>query len=249
MYLMDIEGKKSITIYKEWERFVRRHELEYIKLFLKNYSLKNRIENPKILEIGSGNGYIASILQDEGWIVIPTDPSPRIPMLTRVYPMSVECLKYHDSFFDIIFSTCVLEHIEDLVEALKEMKRMLKKDGIMIHVVPTSFSGIITFIVSPIAYLKTIPLVVLRQKPLKRINPVFCLWGHGTSKSIYHTFFDWKWKKWKKIYKKNGLDIVYQRRVDLIYSMHKVFPFKFIKSRRFLGNFFGSSDVYILKKD
>lgn len=41
--------------------------------------------------------------------------------------------KYMDGSFDYIYSSSVLEHIKDLEGAFKEMKRILKNDGLLIH--------------------------------------------------------------------------------------------------------------------
>lgn len=41
----------------------------------------------------------------------------------------------HDNTVDIVFSYSVLEHVKDLIELFCELKRLLKDDGCMIHVV------------------------------------------------------------------------------------------------------------------
>ena len=47
---------------------------------------------------------------------------------------------------DCIFTEYVLEHIPDLSKAIKEMHRVLKKDGVMIHTVPNTNDAIRVFI-------------------------------------------------------------------------------------------------------
>ncbi|MEE9604272.1 MAG: methyltransferase domain-containing protein [Candidatus Scalindua sp.] len=46
---------------------------------------------------------------------------------------STKCI--HDDTIDIIFSHSVLEHVNDLIELFCELKRLLKNDGCMIHIV------------------------------------------------------------------------------------------------------------------
>jgi ubiquinone/menaquinone biosynthesis C-methylase UbiE len=43
----------------------------------------------------------------------------------------IQVLPYRSARFDKIVSVCVLEHVDDDVEALKEMRRVLKKDGVL----------------------------------------------------------------------------------------------------------------------
>jgi len=121
----------------------------------------------------------------------------------------------------------------------------------MVHTVPTSFCSIFTYLINPIAYLINCLLIRSGIMPLKRLNPlyIFYLSGHGTSKTIFHSFINWKKKKWMKIFKENNLKILFLYRIALIYSMHKVFPFKFMKLRRFFGRTCGSGDMYVLKED
>jgi ubiquinone/menaquinone biosynthesis C-methylase UbiE len=43
----------------------------------------------------------------------------------------IQVLPYGSSKFDKIVSVCVLEHVDDDIQALKEMRRVLKKDGVL----------------------------------------------------------------------------------------------------------------------
>ena len=49
---------------------------------------------------------------------------------------SIYKLPYPDNHFDVVVSSEVMEHLEDDVKALKELKRVLKKDGIILITVP-----------------------------------------------------------------------------------------------------------------
>jgi len=50
-------------------------------------------------------------------------------------------LPYEDGTFETIFSNCVLEHIQDIDNALIEISRVLKKDGTLIFTVPSDTYG------------------------------------------------------------------------------------------------------------
>jgi len=62
------------------------------------------------------------------------------------YPMDVCDLDFPDQSFDVVFSSAVLEHINEPPAAVKEMARVLKKGGLMLNTVVTrdhrSFSKI-----------------------------------------------------------------------------------------------------------
>lgn len=55
-------------------------------------------------------------------------------------------LKVESDSVSLIFSEYVLEHIPKLPEAVKEMHRVLRKGGIMIHVVPNTTDAVLGFI-------------------------------------------------------------------------------------------------------
>lgn len=61
----------------------------------------------------------------------------------ETFSMSAKDMHFSDQSFDLIISYEVIEHIPDLEVAVKEMKRVLKPDGIMIHYLHnyTSLSG------------------------------------------------------------------------------------------------------------
>ena len=53
------------------------------------------------------------------------------------YPMDVCHLNFPDESFDAVFSFAVLEHVTKPPLAVKEMARVLKKDGLMFHTIVT----------------------------------------------------------------------------------------------------------------
>jgi len=57
---------------------------------------------------------MAAALIKKGWNVIATDPKPRTPMQTLIHPMDGKRISFADNFYDIVFSSNVLEHIYDL---------------------------------------------------------------------------------------------------------------------------------------
>ena len=58
--------------------------------------------------------------------------------------MDVYDIRNLNESFDVIYTSHVLAHIEDLEMSFKEMRRVLKKDGIVIHTVPTNWWSLLT---------------------------------------------------------------------------------------------------------
>lgn len=121
---------------------IRRYELELMAGHLP--------EGGKVLELGGGDGYQASILASKGYAVtslevaLPGDAPLHHPLVIfdgRHIPAA-------DTSFDAVFSSNVLEHVIHLDDLLADTKRVLKPGGIAVHSMPTpswSFWTSITF--------------------------------------------------------------------------------------------------------
>jgi SAM-dependent methyltransferase len=227
----------------------------------------------KLLEVGGGNGLLARKLADMGFVVTSIDPSPQTPLHFPVEKGDCTNLPFEDDSFDVIFSSCVLEHIGDLDTAFFEMGRVLRKDGIMVHTVPTHYSMIYTMFTQPIGYLIKIGLmlkygfkflahvvtkITLPARPenqttqasapsvfnkanlklaLTYANPVrfFIPWPHGAAESCFAEIRNWKPEVWHSKFRQAGLNTIETISLPIVYSMHMVFPFRFMKLRYWLG--------------
>lgn len=96
--------------------------------------------NGRLLEVGAGGGFQADYFSRLGFDVdaIDLESSPHIK--NAVFPVQIfdgRTIPYPDSTFDVVFTSNVLEHVPWCKDLLLEMKRVLKENGLMIHVVPT----------------------------------------------------------------------------------------------------------------
>jgi SAM-dependent methyltransferase len=113
----------------------------------KKYS-KNTIE--QILEFGAGTGSLSEIYFTETGIkpiCYEIDSELRTLILKKelTVRVSINEIRDNNEFFDLIFTSNVLEHIEDDITALIEIKSILKKEGLIIIYVPAHqwlFSGL-----------------------------------------------------------------------------------------------------------
>ncbi len=96
----------------------------------------------KILDIGCGNGRYLTSLKKQGWQTYGIEQNPGASKyardelhLTVTTGDLLDC-KYQDKFFDVITMWHSLEHLYEPLPTLKETKRILRNDGLLVISVP-----------------------------------------------------------------------------------------------------------------
>lgn len=118
------------------------------KYIIENLKLKG---NEKVLDAGCGDGYYLKLLLnlypdleiygididtkalDVAYKNLAEELNSKKLSITK---KSINDLGFEDNFFDAVFSTEVLEHVPNDLDALKEVRRVLKPGGIYIFTVP-----------------------------------------------------------------------------------------------------------------
>ena len=61
-----------------------------------------------------------------------------------LYEIPADCYRFpfDDGTFDLVFSNSVMEHVEDMGQALREMHRVLKPGGVGLHIFPAKWRPI-----------------------------------------------------------------------------------------------------------
>lgn len=97
----------------------------------------------RVLNIGTGNGWLERACQTYGWDSKSLDPSMVALQKIGRYGISgqvgmIEHAPYQDESFDVIFSSEVFEHLtaDQLAAGLREIARMLRSGGYLIGTVP-----------------------------------------------------------------------------------------------------------------
>ncbi|MBU1627074.1 class I SAM-dependent methyltransferase [bacterium] len=89
----------------------------------------------EILDIGSGNGLFSSFLKSKSFKVICVEKNERLSEFSKktfcLNVLNCELIDagFPENYFDVVISRHSMEHIDDIPETLKEIKRVLKKDG------------------------------------------------------------------------------------------------------------------------
>jgi ubiquinone/menaquinone biosynthesis C-methylase UbiE len=94
----------------------------------------------RILEIGAGTGKQALELQRRGFEVTAIEVADSNYAAHRVFPIKDydgRTIPMGDGSVDLVFSSNVLEHVEDLSRMHAEIRRVLAPGGACIHVLPT----------------------------------------------------------------------------------------------------------------
>lgn len=95
----------------------------------------------RVLEIGAGSGWQARELAARGYEVDAVEIASVRYVNSRVWPITEydgRNLPFPDGVFDCIFSSNVLEHVDDLPGLMAEMRRVLTQNGRVVHLVPTA---------------------------------------------------------------------------------------------------------------
>lgn len=108
---------------------------------------KDFTKNSLILEVGCGDGKISQWLSLNDFEIEAIDISKEAINIAKENKSGVDyicgdvfSLKRSDKYYDVIFSLHVMEHIENVADSLKEIYRILKKDGKLIVRIPNSDS-------------------------------------------------------------------------------------------------------------
>jgi SAM-dependent methyltransferase len=94
----------------------------------------------RILEIGAGTGSQTQALRARGFEVAAIDvphSNYRDNRLVPIVEYDGRHIPYPDARFDVVYSSSVLEHVQDLAALHAEIKRVLAPGGRCIHVLPT----------------------------------------------------------------------------------------------------------------
>ncbi len=142
-------------------------------------------------------------------------------------------LPYKNETFDIVYSSNVLTHVENLDLLLDDMKRVLKRDGIMIHGCASSYWSFWTLITG----------VIKRWYLDPRSHSLI-------SNNVFSEIINSRERFWKKYFHNNGLKTINVISAKLFYTGNYIFDSKIsIKKRNKLSSILGSSTVFYILKE
>lgn len=206
---------------------IRGHELEVVAKLLP--------KGGDLLEIGAGTGWQAQALAKLGFEVSAVDLPASKYAGDRVFPVQDydgHTLPFEDGTFQIIYSSNLLEHIPHLEAFQQEIYRVLRPDGCVIHVLPSSSRRFWTNLTHLIRY---------RRKPH----------AHGEhAANALDEIGRFSRIEWRRIFREAGWKVTGECVNQLFYTGSSVLDARLsIDSRRRLSRLLGSScNIFVLHK-
>ena len=164
--------------------FQKRAVETFDKLY-KNIILQNF--QGEILDLGCGDGSLVKALNNtDGIKATGTDLSYGINF-------EKDSLPYEKNKFDIIIMYSVLEHLNDPANIILETKRVLKKDGSIILVIPNYKTTKESFYDDPTHVRPYTPEGVIYLMNIFQLNKLFMgLWTVGKSNTFWKMPYKWQ---------------------------------------------------------
>lgn len=179
------------------------------------------------LEVGAGDTFQSQLLATRVKKLTSTEVNParfrpKKRKNIKYVICSAEKLPFQDNMFKLIYSSNVFEHIQHRKKALSEMKRVLARDGIMIHIMPNRTWKIL----NSVLHYPNLVVALLEQagtqkrkmkkdtspqktpegiwlKRLKLILPQV----HGTARNNIHELLEFGKSQWISFFEKNDLTV------------------------------------------
>ena len=234
-----------------WHHFLRLRDLRQILSEVPLDGVK------RVLEIGAGDGVQTAALREIFPEVVSMDIAPS-GVIDGLVVADVSNLPFGDDYFDLVFSSNVLEHVESLDDSLNEMKRVLVSDGMMIHSMPTGTWKFLQIVLRPMAsavkiFRKLMPGFAVQQERArsgdhdsvhlsfsnqrslaKKIAGQFIPTVHGISQSHCEEFSHFQGKWWAHKFHRAGLQFLRCSPLFL-HSPYDMLPYRFLGIRDRLG--------------
>ena len=225
-----------------------------------------------VLEIGGGSGFQAKQLVGLGYRVEAVDIASSKHQENRFFPVKEYdgfSLPFEDERFDVIFSSNVLEHIPHIHDFQTEMKRVLKKGGRAIHLMPTASWRFWTslchypFLIKSAIFLffqkwnlrpTSIPAMqgyLGDRSFLEKFRMALFPYRHGERGNIFTEAYYFSKVGWKKLFSRTGWAIKDHRPSRLFYTGYQLFGSRLsLSAREKFSRLLGSAcHVFVLVKE
>ena len=221
----------------------------------------------RILELGAGTGDQARLLAAQGFDVSAIDLPSSSYAADRLFPVTDydgRHIPEPPGSIDVIFSSNVLEHVEDLPAIFAEFRRVLRPEGFGLHIMPTPAWRFWTFVAGvPTAVLALGRMAVHALRPpdgvnrrvafttnLKAAAVAILPIGHGTSSEGFSEFWTFSASAWRRKFARYGFDVVAEQSMGLFYTGHMLIGSRMsFQARARLSRMLGSATrIYIVRE-
>lgn len=223
-------------------------------------------QGARVLEFGAGTGQQAKHLSDRGFDVVAIDLESSAYAPHRVFPVQDydgQFIPLDDHSVDVVFSSNVLEHVEDLSQILSEFQRVTKSRGFGLHVMPTPSWRFWTFLSGFAVALCSLPfllgdfvLALVGKAPwrnwtarIRLIGGAVLPVGHGTSPEGISELWTFSRRHWRHRFARSGFAVIEDWPIGIFYTGNMLFGDKLaLEKRRMLSTYLGSATrVYLVE--
>jgi ubiquinone/menaquinone biosynthesis C-methylase UbiE len=223
----------------------------------------------RVLELGAGSGYQASLLAARGCEVTALDLPDRPHQLETHYPVQEydgRTIPVPDESVDVVFSSHVLEHVYPLAALLEDTRRVMKPGGLAVHVLPTSTWRIWTSLAHYPFVLKMLLAGPAADSLVDMTSTGDAIRRHGaltaTYKTLVHPFVAhgshrnaiaevraFGKTRWRTLFARSGFAVVRALPTGLFYTGYGVLGGVSIEQRHRMSWLLGSSScAFVLQK-
>jgi SAM-dependent methyltransferase len=225
----------------------------------------------RVLELGAGAGWQALALADSGFEVVALETTANHYPGQTVFPLMEYdgySIPSEASCFDVVFSSNVLEHVPDLQRLLRDTHRVLRDEGIAIHILPTPNWRIWGNLAHPVWILERGLRRLMRGASTTTaggVDPsapgIKRNWRvdlashimpsrHGERGNVWTEAYYFSKAFWEREFQKGGFELVQSRSAGIFYIsggiLGKLFP---MPARRLAATLLGPGcTVFVLKK-
>jgi len=142
---------------------------KYVVQLITNFWFKHRhpitATSYKILDFGAGLGTLSTEFENRNNVKVDCFEidNSLIEILKQKKLNTYSQIKEIENLYDLVYSSNVLEHIEEDIEAIKSMKKMLKPNGLLILFVP-AFNSLFSRIDSELGHYRRYTIPELKRK-------------------------------------------------------------------------------------
>jgi SAM-dependent methyltransferase len=245
---------------------VRRREFDATIAIMRRVIPKDQIGRLRILEFGCGSCESARYLCQLGHLVA-TDVQKNSPLYlppTAEFRIAdIHHTEFSNGQFDVLFSSQVLEHLVDLGQAFREMKRIGTRDAYYVFSIPTAIWLVLSIPAQMFNKIENMLGMIRRAWTQSKettphdpnghsVRPVgrrwlsrFYLGGHGCYPGFFECFKAFRVKNWKRVLALNGLEVIAEAPL-LTYADSDV---PFFPPNRLLAQLgFASSYLFVCRK-
>ena len=221
----------------------------------------------RVLELGGGSGFQASILSSWGCDITSIDFVDREPPHENYFPVQNydgKRIPFPDSTFDVVFSSNVLEHVPDVAAFLKEIRRVLKSGGTSLHILPSTswrFWTSATHYVYALRWLfgiqprvpgvvEPVPvgLVAKRLGVFSVIKQLILAGPHGEYPTAVSELYYYSRKRWRRVFEESGLHLTGIQSCGIFHTGYAILPSASIHARKRMARWLGSSCFAVTAK-